>query len=239
MEGLILTFSIRNAALFSTHFSLFYVLDTWVQEWRKVKAGGEGIIIRYADDVIMGFQYRCEAEHFLKALKERFAEHGLEIHGEKTRLIELGRFAEANRAERGEGKPETFDFLGFTHICGRTGKGNRFTVRRKTIAKRLRAKLKAVRTELNSRRHEPVPELGKWLRSVVQGHFNYFAVPGNKKAIDAFRTEINQAWLYALRRRSHKARNLTWDRMKRLIKTWIPTAEIKHPYQRLCVNYPR
>jgi RNA-directed DNA polymerase len=189
----------------------------------------------------MGFQYWREAERFLKEMKERFAEHGLQIHGEKTRLIEFGRFAETNRAERGEGKPETFDFLGFTHSCGRTRKGNRFTVRRKTIAKRLRAKLKAVRIELISRRHEPVPELGKWLRSVVQGHLNYFAVPGNKKAIDAFRTEINKAWLYALRRRSHKARSLTWDRMKRLIKTWIPTAEIKHPYpnQRLCVNYPR
>jgi group II intron reverse transcriptase/maturase len=220
---------------------LHYALDTWVQEWRKTKAGGEVIIVRYADDFIMGFQYRREAEHFLKAMKERFAEHGLQIHGEKTRLIEFGRFAEANRAERGERKPETFDFLGFTHICGRTRKGNRFTVRRKTIAKRLRAKLKAVRTELISRRHEPVPELGKWLRSVVQGHLNYFAVPGNKKAIDAFRTEINKAWLYALRRRSHKARSLTWDCMRCLIKTWIPTAEIKHPYpnQRLCVNYPR
>ena len=220
---------------------LHYVLDTWVQDWRKTKAGGEVIIVRYADDFIMGFQYRREAERFLKEMKERFAEHGLEIHGEKTRLIEFGRFAETNRAERGEGKPERFDFLGFTHSCGRTLKGNRFTVRRKTIATRLRAKLKAVRRELISRRHEPVPELGTWLRSVVQGHLNYFAVPGNKKAIDAFRTEINKAWLYALRRRSHKARSLTWDRMKCLIKTWIPTAEIKHPYpnQRLCVNYPR
>jgi hypothetical protein len=220
---------------------LHYVLDKWVQEWRKTEAGGEVIIVRYADDFIMGFQYRREAERFLKAMKERFAEHGLEINGEKTRLIEFGRFAEANRVERGEGKPETFDFLGFTHICGRTRKGNRFTVRRKTIAKRLRAKLKAVRRELISRRHEAVPELGRWLRSVVQGHLNYFAVPGNKKAIDAFRTEIIKAWLYALRRRSHKARSLTWDRMNRLIKTWIPIAEIKHPYpnQRLCVNYLR
>ena len=220
---------------------LHYVLDEWVQAWRKSKANGEVIIVRYADDFVMGFQYQREAERFLNEMKERFAEHGLEIHSEKTRLIEFGRFAEANRAERGEGKPETFDFLGFTHICSRTLKGNRFTIRRKTIAKRLRAKLKAVRIEIIRRRHDPVPVLGKWLRSVVQGHLNYFAVPGNKKALDAFRTEINKAWLYALRRRSHKARNLTWDRMTRLIKTWIPTARIKHPYpsQRLCVNYPR
>jgi RNA-directed DNA polymerase len=220
---------------------LHYVLDEWVQAWRKSKAQGEVIIVRYADDFVMGFQYQREAERLLEELKERFAEHGLEIHSEKTRLIEFGRFAESNRAERGEGKPETFDFLGFTHICSRTRKDNRFTIQRKTIAKRLRAKLKAVRIEIISRRHEPAPVLGKWLRSVVQGHLNYFAVPGNKKALDAFRTEINKAWLYALKRRSHKARNLTWDRMTRLIKTWIPTARIKHPYpsQRLCVNYPR
>jgi group II intron reverse transcriptase/maturase len=220
---------------------LHYVLDEWVQAWRKSKASGEVIIVRYADDFVMGFQYQREAERFLNEMKERFADHGLEIHSEKTRLIEFGRFAEANRAERKEGKPETFDFLGFTHICSRTLKGNRFTIRRKTIAKRLRAKLKAVRIEIIRRRHEPVPVLGKWLRSVVQGHLNYFAVPGNKKALDAFRTEINKAWLYALRRRSHKARNLTWDRMKRLVKTWIPATNVKHPYpnQRLCVNYPR
>jgi RNA-directed DNA polymerase len=220
---------------------LHYALDKWVTEWRKSKAHGEVIIVRYADDFVMGFQYQREAERFLKEMKERFAEHGLEIHSEKTRLIEFGRFAEANRAERGEGRPETFDFLGFTHICSRTLKGNRFTIHRTTIAKRLRAKLKEVRDEIMRRRHESVPVLGKWLRSVVRGHLNYFAVPGNKKAIDAFRTEINKAWLFALRRRSQKTRHLTWDRMKRLIKTWIPTTKIQHPYpnQRLCVNYPR
>jgi hypothetical protein len=208
---------------------------------RKIKAIGEVIIVRYADDFVMGFQYRREAERFLGEMKERFDQYGLEIHREKTRLIEFGRFAEANRAERGEGKPETFDFLGFTHICSRTQKGNRFTLRRKTIAKRLRTKLKEVREAIIHRRHEPVPALGKWLRSVIQGHLNYFAVPGNRKAVDRFRTEINRAWLFALRRRSQKSRNLTWDRIKRLIKTWIPTAKIQHPYpdQRLCVNYPR
>jgi len=220
---------------------LHYVLDQWVTEWRKNKAIGEVIIVRYADDFVMGFQYRHEAERFLEEMKERFDQYGLEIHREKTRLIEFGRFAEANRAERGEGKPETFDFLGFTHICSRTQKGNRFTLRRKTIAKRLRTKLKEVREAIIRRRHEPVPALGKWLRSVIQGHLNYFAVPGNRKAVDRFRTEINRAWLFALRRRSQKSRNLTWDRIKRLIKTWIPTAKTQHPYpnQRLCVNYPR
>ena len=220
---------------------LHYALDKWVTEWRKSKAHGEVVIVRYADDFVMGFQYQREAERFLEQMKERFANYGLEIHSEKTRLIEFGRFAQANRTERGEGKPETFDFLGFTHICSRTWKDNRFTIRRKTIAKRLRAKLKGVREEIMRKRHEPVPVLGKWLRSVVRGHLNYFAVPGNKKAIDAFRTEINKAWLFALRRRSQKSRSLTWDRIKRLIKTWIPTAKIQHPYpsQRLCVNYPR
>lgn len=220
---------------------LHYVLDQWVTEWRKNKAIGEVIIVRYADDFVMGFQDRREAERFLGEMKERFVQYGLEIHREKTRLIEFGRFAEANRTERGEGKPETFDFLGFTHICSRTQKGNRFTIRRKTIAKRLRTKLKEVREAIIRRRHEPVPALGKWLRSVIQGHLNYFAVPGNRKAVDRFRTEINRAWLFALRRRSQKSRNLTWDRIKRLIKTWIPTAKTQHPYpnQRLCVNYPR
>lgn len=220
---------------------LHYVLDQWVSEWRKKEALGEVIIVRYGDDFVMGFQYRREAERFLGEMKERFVQYGLEIHREKTRLIEFGRFAEANRAERGEGKPETFDFLGFTHICSRTQKGNRFTIRRKTIAKRLRTKLKEVREAIIRRRHEPVPALGKWLRSVLQGHLNYFAVPGNRKAVDRFRTEINRAWLFALRRRSQKSRNLTWDRIQRLIKTWIPTAKTQHPYpnQRLCVNYPR
>jgi RNA-directed DNA polymerase len=220
---------------------LHYVLDQWVTEWRKNKVIGEVIIVRYADDFVMGFQYRREAERFLGEMKERFDQYGLKIHREKTRLIEFGRFAEANRTERGDGKPETFDFLGFTHICSRTQKGNRFTIRRKTIAKRLRTKLKEVREAIIRRRHEPVPALGKWLRLVIQGHLNYFAVPGNRKAVDRFRTEINRAWLFALRRRSQKSRNLTWDRIKRLIKTWIPTAKTQHPYpnQRLCVNYPR
>lgn len=220
---------------------LHYVFDLWVSQWRKKKAHGEVIIVRYADDIVMGFQHRNEAEDFLQALQERMVKFGLELNQEKTRLIEFGRFAAANRAARGDGKPETFDFLGFTHICATARKNNHFTVRRKTIAKRLRGKIKSVRIEIMRRRHDPVPAIGKWIRSVVQGHLNYFAVPGNKKSIDAFRTEVIRGWLHALRRRSQKSRSLTWDRIKRLVKTWVPSTKVLHPYpnQRLCVTNPR
>jgi len=219
---------------------LHYVLDLWADAWRKT-ARGDIIIVRYADDFVMGFQYRNEADLFLQHLRNRMAKFGLELHQDKTRLIEFGRFAAANRAKRGEGKPETFDFLGFTHICAKTRKGNKFTIRRKTIAKRLRAKAKKVKEEILKRRHLPIPEQGKWLRAVVAGHLNYYAVPGNKQSTDAFRTEVMKGWLYALRRRSNKARNLTWERFKRLVRTWLPTSRIKHPYptQRLCVTHPR
>ncbi len=216
---------------------LHYALDLWVNQWRK-GAHGDVVIIRYADDWLTGFQYQNEATRFRQELQERLAKFGLEMHNEKTRLLEFGRFASANRTKRGDGKPETFDFLGFTHICARTRKNDRFTVRRKTIAKRLRAKLKEVRKEIKRRMHTPVPAQGKWLRSVIFGHLNYYAVPGNRKSVDTFRTEIMRSWFRALRRRSQKGRNLTWERIKRLVKTWLPTAKIKHPYpsQRLCVT---
>ena len=208
---------------------------------RRKGASGDVIIVRYADDFVIGFQYRKEAERFLQALQERMSQFGMELHQEKTRLIEFGRFAAANRERRGKGKPETFDFLGFTHICAKTRKTSRFTVRRKTIAKRLRAKAKEVRKEIMRRRHVPVPDQGRWLRSVLNGHLNYYAVPGNKESIDAFRTEVMRGWFRALRRRSQKARKLTWERFKRLVKTWLPTAKVRHPYpnQRLWVNNPR
>lgn len=217
---------------------LHYVLDLWVNKWRRSKAQGEVIIVRYADDFVMGFQYRKDAECFMHEMQSRFGKFGLEINQDKTRLIEFGRFASSNRAKRGEGKPETFDFLGFTHICGRTPKKKRFTVIRKTIAKRLRATVKEMRIKLLERRHDPVPEQGKWLRSVIQGHLNYFAVPGNRSSTDSFRTQIIRGWFSALRRRSHKARKLTWQRFQRLVKTWIPTNKTIHPYphERLCVN---
>jgi RNA-directed DNA polymerase len=219
---------------------LHYVLDLWVDSWRK-RVRGDVIIVRYADDWITGFQDQNEAQLFQQQLGERLAKFGLELNHEKTRLIELGRFAMANRAKRGGGKPETFDFLGFTHICATTRKAKRFTILRKTIAKRLRAKMKEVREEIVKRMHDPVPEQGKWLRSVLNGHFNYYAVPGNKKSIDALRTQCMRGWFWTLRRRSQKARSLTWDRFKRLVVTWLPTAKVRHlyPNQRLCVINPR
>ncbi len=165
------------------------------------------------------------------------ARFGLELDEGKTRLIEFGRFASANRKERGEGKPETFDFLGFTHICGTRRKDRRFTVRRQTIGKRLRSKVKEVSQTLMRHRHKEMAEQGQWLRSVVQGHFNYYAVPGNHKALEAFRTLIGHAWLRALRRRSQKGKCLSWARMQRQILRWIPTARVLHPYpeRRFCV----
>lgn len=216
---------------------LHYVLDLWVNQ-RREGAHGDVIIIRYADDWITGFQYQNEAVRFRQELQERLAKFGLEMHNEKTRLLEFGRFASINRAKRGDGKPETFDFLGFTHICARTRKKNRFTVRRKTIAKRLRAKIKEVRKEIKRCMHTPVSCQGKWLRSVFIGHRNYYAVPGNRKSVDTFRTEVIRGWFRALRRRSQKGRNLTWERIKRLVKTWFSAARIKHPYpnQRLRVT---
>ena len=219
---------------------LHHVLDLWVDAWRKT-ARGDVIIVRYADDFVMGFQYRNEADLFLQQLRERMAKFGLELHQEKTRLIEYGRFAAANRSKRGEGKPETFDFLGFTHICAKTKRGNRFTIRRKTIAKRLRAKVKKMKEGIRLRMHDPIPEQGQWLRAVVLGHLNYYAVPGNKQSTDAFRTAAMREWLHALRRRSQKARSLTWKRFQRLVRTWLPTSRVRHPYptQRLRVANPR
>ena len=219
---------------------LHYALDLWVAKWRKTSRG-EVIIIRYCDDFVIGCQYRNDAERLLAELQGRLAKFGLELHQGKTRLIEFGRFAAANREKRGAGKPETFDFLGFTHACAKTRKGGRYTIRRKTIAKRLRSKIKEIRQEIMRRRHIPVPDQGKWLRSVVNGHLNYYAVPGNRQSTDTFRTEVMRGWFRALRRRSHKARSLTWERFKRLVKTWLPTAKVRHPYpnQRLCVTNPR
>jgi RNA-directed DNA polymerase len=214
---------------------LHYVFDLWVDRWRQQPGVGDVIVVRYADDVVMGFQHRHQAERFLGELRVRMSEHGLELHQEKTRLIEFGRFAESNRAKRGEGKPETFAFLGFTHICAKRRSDGKFTVLRKTLRQRLCQKAKAVHKELMLRRHEPVAQLGRWLRSVVQGFFNYFAVPGNMPALESFRTLVNRAWLRALRRRSQKGRKLTWEHMKPLIAKWIPSAKIIHlyPNQRL------
>mgnify|MGYP000101675443 CR=1 FL=1 len=216
---------------------LHYALDLWVNWWRKHQARGEVYIVRYADDFVVGFQYQSDAIRFHAEVQTRMGKFGLELHGDKTRLIEFGRFATKDRKNRGEKKPETFDFLGFTHICSKCRKKGRFKLLRKTISKRLRGKIKEVCQILHRHRHKPIVEQGKWLRSVVQGYFNYYAVPGNRKAMDTFRTQIGHGWLRALRRRSQKGRSLTWERMQRQMMTWIPTARVLHPYpnQRLCV----
>jgi group II intron reverse transcriptase/maturase len=215
---------------------LHYVLDLWVQQWRSRETDGNVIIVRYADDFVMGFQRKGEADAFCHALEERLAQFGQSLNEEKTRLIRFGRFAERDRASRGEGKPETFNFLGFTHICGKTRKNKAFTVLRIPIAKRQNRKLKQIREELFKRRHEPVPVQGKWLRSVVQGYFNYYAVPNSLRQLSAFRTIVTRDWVRALRRRSQKTR-VTWARTERLLNTWVPQPKVVHPYpnQRLRV----
>ena len=208
---------------------LHYVLDLWANQWRKSKTRGDMIIVRFADDFVLGFQYREEAERFLRDVSERMGKFGLALHPDKTRLIEFGRFAVERRKERGLGKPETFDFLGFTHICTTTRDGKRFTIKRKTIAKRLRKKLKEVKEHLRRMFHEPVPVLGKWLGSVVRGFMNFYAVPGNFDSIKAFRTQVSRIWLKALRRRSQKHR-LSWDRFRKHADKWLPKCRILHMY---------
>jgi len=208
---------------------LHYVLDTWAHQWRKEHATGDVIIVRYADDFVMGFQYRSEAEQFLKDLQERLQQFGLNLHPDKTRLIEFGRFAARSREQRGEGRPETFNFLGFTHMCGLTRTNRKFTVLRKPIAKRMAATLKLLRDKLWERRHEPVQKLGEWLGSVVRGWLQYFAVPGTSYRIEFFRNEVVWHWLRALRRRGQKSK-LTWERFGPIALTWIPRARIQHPY---------
>jgi len=207
---------------------LHYAFDLWAQHWREHRAAGDVIIVRYADDIVMGFEQRADAERFLQEWKERLRKFGLELHPDKTRLIEFGRFAAEDRKRRGEGKPETFNFLGFTHICAKNRKTGGFSVDRKTIRKRLSAKLKAVREELRRRWHEPVAEVGKWLRSVVQGYFNYHAVPGNIDSLQSFRAQVVWHWSRALQRRSQKSR-MPWERFGPLVARWIPSATILHP----------
>ena len=207
---------------------LHYVFDLWADWWRHRRAHGDVIIVRFADDVTVGFEYEQDAQRFLSDLHERFAGFGLQLHPDKTRLIEFGRHAARTRAARGQGKPETFDFLGFTHICA-TSKNGRFWLKRITISKRMRAKLREVKDQLKLRMHEPIPVQGRWLRSVLQGHFAYYAVPGNSDAVSAFRFQVTRHWFKALRRRSQRTR-VNWERMGRLAKRWIPPAHVKHPF---------
>src|SRR3954447_3602681 len=219
---------------------LHYVFDLWVQQWRTKYATGDTIVVRYADDFVVGFQHRREAERFLRELGERFEKFGLALHPEKTRLIEFGRFAAANRRKRGERKPETFTFLGFTHICGRKHWSGGFIVKRETATQRLRAKLSEVKQALLRRRHEPIADLGKWLRSVMQGYFNYFAVPGNLVSLNMFRRETARSWLQALRRRSQRHR-LSWERIGPIVDHWFPRVQVlhEHPNDRFYAKHPK
>jgi RNA-directed DNA polymerase len=207
---------------------LHYVFDLWVQRWRQRSAHGDVIVVRFADDIIVGFQERSDAEGFLAEMRERLMKFGLELHSEKTRLLEFGRFAAAHRKRRGLGKPETFNFLGFTHICGKTRKGW-FAVVRQTERRRLQTKLKEVKAELRRRLHAPIPDVGQWLRSVVTGHFRYYGVPGNYRALSRFRFQVARLWQHTLGRRSQKGL-VTWERMAHLLKRWLPPAHIYHPY---------
>jgi RNA-directed DNA polymerase len=218
---------------------LHNVLDQWAEQWRKHEARGEMILVRYMDDFVVGFQHREDAERFQAELSERFVEFNLELKAEKTRLIEFGRFAAQNREQRGLGKPETFDFLGFTHMCGKT-RGGGFYVKRKTIAKRMRGKLKEVKDQLMRKMHQPIPEVGRWLGQVVRGHYRYYAVPGNTPAIAEFGKQVVRHWHRALNRRSQRSR-VNWERMYRLAGRWIPKPRVLHLYpdQRFDARHPR
>jgi group II intron reverse transcriptase/maturase len=208
---------------------LHYALDVWAQAWREKVARGETIIVRYADDAVLGFQHREDAERFLEQLRERLRKFGLELHPDKTRLIEFGRFAAERRKRRGEGKPETFDFLGFTHICGRSHGTGYFTVYRKTIGKRMAAKLKEIRQELRRRRHASIVETQEWLHAVVRGYFQYHALPDNQHRLRSFRGDVLRAWMRQLRRRSQRNR---WTRVRFLERLGdaIPAVAILHPW---------
>jgi len=214
---------------------LHYAFDLWVEHWRHSRARGDVIVVRYADDFVVGFQNLSEAERFLAELRERFRRFGLELHPEKTRILEFGRFAAERRKKRGIGKPETFDFLGFTHCCGTCWRGT-FWVRRLTMAKRLRAKLKQIKFELRRRRHSGVATVGAWLASVVRGHHLYYGVPGNGRRLRAFNYRVFVHWWAALCRRSQKGR-ISLERMNRIAARWLPRPRTYHPFptERLCV----
>jgi RNA-directed DNA polymerase len=207
---------------------LHYVFDLWSHQWRRRHAQGDVRIVRYVDDMVVGFEKRHEAEQFLEALSQRFVDFGLDLHPTKTTLIEFGRFARERRQERGRGKPHTFNFLGFTHLCGRSRKGT-FRIERRTMAQRFRAKLSEMKAELRRRRHQPVPNQGAWLRSVLLGHYRYYGVPFNFKALQRFQFEVSRLWQRSLSRRSQKG-GVTWKRMRRLVSKWFPAVRLYHPY---------
>jgi RNA-directed DNA polymerase len=208
---------------------LHYVFDLWTHRWRRREAEGDVIVVRYADDSIVGFEFPEDTRSFLDSLRIRLGRFGLALNETKTRILEFGRYAIERRARRGQRRPETFDFLGFTHICGMRRKNRSFIVRRLTAAKRMTATLKAIRTSLMRRRHAPIKEVGAWLNRVVQGYLNYHAVPGNTKRLGMFRTEVCRAWLHAIRRRSQRSR-MSWERFQRIVALYIPKVRTLHPY---------
>ena len=213
---------------------LHYVFDLWANSWRKRKATGDVVMIRYADDIVLGFQYQHELKRFLKELEKRFEKFNLKLHPRKTHSIEFGRYAAERRKERGKGKPETFDFLGFTHICSRSRMG-KFTVLRKTSVKKMRNKLQELKRTLREKMHWSIPDVGKWLKSVIIGHCRYYGVPWNGKSLTTFRSVLTRMWYKTLRRRSQKSR-ITWKRMSRLAKIWLPIPFICHPYPNECMR---
>jgi RNA-directed DNA polymerase len=207
---------------------LHHVFDLWADWWRRTRAHGDVIIVRFADDITIGFEHEQDAQRFWAELRERLAKFGLELHPDKTRLIEFGRRAAGNRRSRGLGGPETFDFLGFTHICA-VSRSGWFWLRRVTISKRVRAKLREVNDQLKQRMHLPIPAQGRWLRALVQGHLAYYAVPGNSDAVAAFRKQVTRHWFKALRRRSQRTR-INWTRMNRIAQRWLPRVRVTHPF---------
>jgi len=218
---------------------LHYVFDLWAEAWRRKVARGQVVVVRYADDLVMGFQHKADAERFLKEFRERLAKFGLELHPEKTRLLEFGRFAAVDRRKRGEKKPETFTFLGFIHQCGTSPRGL-FMVWRQTANKRMVAKLKQIKQTLRLRMHEPLDQIGTWLRSVSQGFYQYHAVPGNLRAMSTFRHRLRRLWRNTLRQRSQRP-NVRWERIGPLFDRWLPAPRVLHPYPdaRFDATHPR
>ena len=219
---------------------LHYVFDLWVEAWRQTVATGDVIVVRYADDLVVGFQHRAEAERFLGEFRDRLAKFGLELHAEKTRLIRFGRFAALNRKERGQGKPETFTFLGFTHYCGTRRSDGSFIVWRKTAKKRMAAKLQAIKAELRRRMHEPLSRVGEWVQKVLTGYYQYHAIPGNLGQLSVFRHRLRRLWRTVLRRRSQRGW-VNWHRLGPLLDRWTPSPRVLHPYpaQRFAARHPR
>jgi group II intron reverse transcriptase/maturase len=218
---------------------LHYAIDLWAERWRRREATGDMIMVRYADDIIVGFQHESDARRFWDAMRERLRKFSLTLHPDKTRLIAFGRFAAQNRAKRGLGKPETFKFLGFVFICGKSRRGD-FQIRRKSRRDRMRAKLREIKEALRQRRHRPIPETGKWLAQVVAGYFAYHAVPTNSPALAAFRYHVLVLWYRQIRRRSQRAR-IGWAQMAKLADAFLPKPRIRHPWPsvRFAVRHPR